>query len=181
MVYVMLANGFEEIEALTVVDLLRRAEIETKTVSIDDSRVAGSHGITVYADLLWHEINERKIDAIVLPGGMPGTKNLLNFAPLCELILKMHEKKKYLCAICAAPMILGQLGILNNMNVTCYPGFEKELKGAILSAGKAVSCENIITSRGAGTAVEFGLTIIAKLQSRELAEQIGDQIQLNKG
>ncbi len=171
MVYVFLAQGFEEIEALTAVDLLRRAEIPVKTVSIEGGEVTGSHNITVKADMLLSDITE-DFDAVILPGGMPGTTNLNECSNIHEILDIANKNQKLICAICAAPMILGMHGLLKGKKATSYPGFEKYLEGAILSEERVCSDGNIITSRGAGTAAEFAAAIITALEKKETAEEI---------
>ncbi len=172
MVYVFLAEGFEEIEALTVVDILRRAEIEVKTVSVKDKTVMGAHGIEVTADILKNEVEQDKTEAVVLPGGIPGTPNLKKDETVKDCVLASAEKGKYVCAICAAPSILGEWGLLRGKTATCYPGFEDKLAGAKLSEEAVCVDGNILTSRGAGTAAEFAFAITSKLKSRETADRL---------
>lgn len=176
-VAIFLADGFEEIEGLTVVDLLRRAEIEIEMVSISDSdMVTGAHNIKVKADKTFQEVEFQTIDMIILPGGMPGTKNLLKFEPLNEKIKEFYKKGNMLAAICAAPMILGANGILVGKKATCYPGFEQELKGAEVVPESVVIDGNIITSRGLGTAIEFAGVMIEHLKDKKLADNIKESI-----
>lgn len=176
-VAIFLADGFEEVEGLTVVDLLRRAEIEIEMVSISNSdMVTGAHNIKVKADKTFQEVEFQTIDMIILPGGMPGTKNLLKFEPLNEKIKEFYKNGKMLAAICAAPMILGANGILVGKKATCYPGFEQELKGAEAVQESVVVDDNIITSRGVGTAIEFASVIIEHLKDKKLADNIKESI-----
>ena len=176
-VYLFLAQGFEEIEALTVVDLLRRAGISITTVSISDSlQVNGAHNISVTADALFSNLDFSDASLLVLPGGGPGTCNLNAFEPLKDLLKNFYAQGKYIAAICAAPMILGQLGFLNGRNATCYPGFEKELVGAHHVTTPVVVDGSIITSRGLGTAIDFSGELIAILKDSETADQIKKQI-----
>ena len=150
-VYLFLANGFEEIEGLTVVDLLRRANIEIVMVSITgDLYVTGSHQITTKADVLFEKADYSDADMLVLPGGMPGTKYLSEHRGLDELLKQFFGKGKKLSAICAAPSVLGAKGILKGKHATCYPGFEEALDGAIVTNEAVVIDENIITSKGMG-------------------------------
>lgn len=168
MIYLFLADGFEEIEALTVVDLLRRAEIEIKTVSIKPDRlVSGAHKIPVVADLILDDVNYEDATALILPGGMPGTTNLAKSKTLTQMLVKAHKDEKMIGAICAAPSILGDLGILEGRKAVCYPGFESRLKGATVSEEPAVRDGHIITSKAAGTAVDFSLKLIKHLKSKE--------------
>ena len=166
-----LATGFEEVEALAVVDVLRRAGITCDMVSVTGEKtVTGSHGISVIADCLFEEASES--DAIILPGGMPGTINLKQHEGLAALIREYDEKKKLLCAICAAPTVYGEMGLLVGKEATCYPGSEAKLLGA-LPVRDAVACDgNYITSRGVGTAIEFGLAIVTKLVDKQTADQV---------
>lgn len=168
MIYLFLADGFEEIEALTVLDLLRRAEISVQSVSVKpEKQVMGAHKIQVTADLLLDDVNYEGLIGIVLPGGMPGTTNLSKCKPLSELLIKAHEDQKWIGAICAAPTILGDLGILEGRKAVCYPGFESKLRGATVADDAAVRDGHIITSKAAGTAVDFSLKLIKHLKSKE--------------
>jgi len=172
MVYIMLAEGFEEIEALSVVDILRRGEVDAKTVSVYNTpMVCGAHGIEVKADIMFDDI-ENDIDAIVLPGGIPGTPNLQSNKNLEKLILDCAAKGIFVAAICAAPMILGELNLLENRVATCYPSFEKHLKGAILSEDRVCVDGKFITSRGAGTAHDFAFTLLKLLKNPEIKNKI---------
>ena len=171
--YVFLAEGFEEVEALTVVDLLRRANVELSMVSISQKKsVTGAHGIVVEADVLYEQANMEEANALILPGGMPGTRNLQAFVPLNEALKAANAQGKLVCAICAAPLVLGQNGILQGKKACCYPGFEEELLGATVCYEPAVKDGNTITSRGVGTAIAFACEIIAELVGREIAEEI---------
>ena len=179
-VYLFLAPGFEEIEALTVVDLLRRANISITTVSItNEFNVIGAHNITITADILFSDADFADADMLVLPGGSPGTCNLNAFDPLKNLLKDFYNKGRYIGAICAAPMILGQLGFLENRKATCYPGFEKELTGATHVTLPVIVDEHIITSRGLGTAIDFSAELIALLKGREVSDQIKKQVIYN--
>lgn len=180
MVYVFLADGFEETEAISPIDIMRRADIEVVLVSITDELcVRGAHGICITADKRIKEIciTDAQPEMLVLPGGMPGTRNLLECTPLCEMLTYANSKNTPISAICAAPMILGRLGILDKKKAVCYPGFEKELAGArIARISKVVTNSNIITAAGMGVAVPFGLAIVEKLRSRKLAQKISKSI-----
>lgn len=175
--YVFLAEGFEEIEGLTVVDLLRRADIETEMVSIGDSlQVTGSHGITVTADRMFELVTLRDGDLYVLPGGMPGTRYLAAHEGLTELLVKEAAAGKKLAAICAAPSVLGGLGLLEGHQAACYPGFEDKLIGAEVVMDKVAVSGSRTTSRGMGTAIEFALALTAQLVSEEKAEELAKGI-----
>lgn len=174
---VFFADGFEEIEGLTVVDMLRRAGVSVSAVSIMGRlEVTGAHDIKIAADTLYEDEDFKDTDMLVLPGGMPGTTNLGNFRPLCELLMDFNSRGKYIAAICAAPSILGLLGILKGKRATCFPGFENQMTGTELSKDRCVICDNIITSRGPGTAIDFAGELIALLQSREKAEALKEEI-----
>lgn len=176
-VYLFLAEGFEEVEGLTVVDLLRRADMDIKMVSIEESlMVQSSHGVMVKADMKFEDVDFEHADMIVLPGGMPGTKHLLEHEGLKQKLLEFHREGKMLGAICAAPMVLGENGILEGKKAVCYPGFEEHLKGAEVGTWEAVQDGNVITSRGLGTAIEFGLTIVSHFKGTEKAEKIRKSI-----
>lgn len=179
-VLVFLANGFEEIEGLTVVDLLRRADIETQMVSVTGTlEVTGSHGITVHADVLFDQIDVSQAELYVLPGGMPGTKNLAAHEGLCKLLQDAAAGSKKIAAICAAPSVLGGPGILKNKKAVCYPGFENQLTGAEVGNQQVVVDGNIITSRGMGTAIPFGLALVAELLDQDTADDLAGKIIYN--
>ena len=164
--YVFLAEGFEEIEALTVVDILRRDNILTETVSITKSKeVTGSHMITVKADRTIDEIDTKDAAMLILPGGMPGTVNLKDCDKLVNMLKEFNNTNRHIAAICAAPTVFGELGFLEGKTATCYPGMEKQLLGAKLSTNEVVTDGNITTSRGMGTAIAFALEIIKIIDS----------------
>ncbi|MCR5177996.1 MAG: DJ-1/PfpI family protein [Lachnospiraceae bacterium] len=170
---VFLAEGFEEIEALTVVDLLRRARIGCGTVSVGPDRmVTGSHKITVTADLLFDQVDFDALDMIILPGGAPGTENLRNFKPLTDRVTEFDAAGRYISAICAAPTIFGQLGLLKGKKACCYPGLEDKLEGADVSMDSVCVDGHITTSRGMGTAIDFALAIIERFQGTQAAEDM---------
>lgn len=173
MVYLFLANGFEEIEALCVLDFLRRAGVEVKTVGINGKVANGSHNIPVICDIEDNELNtEADFDMIILPGGMPGSTNLDNSVVVDTMIKKALEGDKFICAICAAPFVLGKRGILNGKNATCYPGFEKELLGSKILDQGVVRDGKIITGRAMGSAHDFGLEIVDALCGKEMKEKL---------
>ncbi|MSR94443.1 DJ-1/PfpI family protein [Clostridiaceae bacterium 68-1-5] len=174
---VFLAEGFEEIEALTVVDLLRRAEIYVDIISVEaQEAVRGSHGICVQADTLFEETDFSEYHMLVLPGGMPGTTNLQEHRGVCTLVKRFLVEGKYVAAICAAPVILSGLGLLRGKRVTCYPLVEQQLQGAVLTGGRTAVDGQIITGRSAGGAVEFALKIIEILAGEEKAGEIAEGI-----
>ena len=178
MVYVFLAEGFETIEALTVVDILRRGKIEVATVSITDNRmVESAQKIAVQADLCIADLEENA-QMYVLPGGIPGTPNLKNCDKVMECIQKQYKKGGYIAAICAAPGILAELGYLNGKEAIAYPDYEEVLQanGANVVRNGAVIADNIITGRAMGTAVDFGLAILSVLAGEACAKQVADAI-----
>ncbi|MDD3140527.1 MAG: DJ-1/PfpI family protein [Lachnospiraceae bacterium] len=178
---VFLADGFEEIEALTVVDLLRRAEVQVRTISITGKlTVHGAHGIDVLADELFEQAEYDKIDMIVLPGGMPGTLHLLEHPGLEKVIQKFHEKEQYIAAICAAPSILGDRGYLKGRVATSHPSVIARLTGAISTDKEVVQDGHIITSKGMGTAIVFSLKLIEILVDEEKAKTISNAIVFNE-
>ena len=175
MVYVFLADGFEEIEALTPVDLLRRAGVEVKTVSIypDRKNVTGARAIEVKADITIDGVDTGMADIIVLPGGMPGTVNLLECRELMDMVDEQNGQKKRIAAICAAPArILGSKGLLKGKKATCYPGLENMMDGATPVIKTVVTDENITTSRGLGTALDFACELITLLCGKEKSDEI---------
>lgn len=174
-VNIFFADGFEEIEALTVVDLLRRADIKTNMVSVTgDLKVHGAHGINIDADVLFDECGEA--DMLVLPGGMPGTNNLKAHQGLNDMIKAYDKNGKYLAAICAAPTVYGGMGLLSDKRACCYPGMEDGLKCAEALVDDVVIDGKYITSRGAGTAMKFALTLIGILKDEETAVKLANSI-----
>ena len=175
-VYVFLATGFEEVEALTVVDILRRGGIDCKTVSVMEQKtVTSSHNVTVEADCLFSEISG-DADMLVLPGGIPGTPNLVAHKGLCDMLQAHNEAGKWLAAVCAAPTVLGGLGILDGRQATCFPSKMDELICGEKKTDSVVMDGNVITSRGMGTCIDFGLKLLELLDSREAAVKIGKAI-----
>jgi len=176
-VSIFFADGFEEVEGLTVVDLLRRAKIEITVVSITGNQfVTGSHQITIKTDALFEEKIFDEEDMLVLPGGMPGTRNLSAHEGLDKLLKNFHAKGKKLSAICAAPSVLGEKGLLKGKNATCYPGYEAALIGATVKDTAAVTDGNIITSKGMGTSIDFSLALIKDLVGEAEASKIAASI-----
>lgn len=176
-VCVFFGTGYEEIEALAVVDLLRRENIDTDMVSVMEERtVAGSHNIAVVMDKMLAEVNFDEVDMIVLPGGMAGTRKLEACEELMIQVDAFVKAGKPVCAICAAPSILGHRGHLQGKKATAYPGFEDQLIGAEVLCEPAVTDGNIITGRGMGCAVEFGLAIVEYLKGTEIKEALAEKI-----
>lgn len=181
MVYLFLADGFEEIEALCPLDLLRRAGIEVVTVGVGSKLIHGAHGIDVSADISTDEAAEmlesKKLDMVILPGGMPGTLNLKNDYIVNKFVDKAYSDGKFIAAICAAPSILGEKGLLRSVRATCFPGFEDSLEGASLAAESVVTDGRFITAKGMGVALEFGLALISALISPDKANEIRSAVQ----
>ena len=176
-VCVFLADGFEEIEGLTVVDLLRRAGIEVTTVSITDSKIIhGAHGIDVLADKLFEETDFEGQDMLVLPGGMPGTLHLGAHEGVRVELEKAYAAGKFLAAICAAPSVLGKYGFLKGRKATSYPGFEAQLEGAEYVYDAVAVDGKIVTSRGMGTAIPFSLALVEQLSDKETALKLKEAI-----
>ncbi len=170
---IFMANGCEEIEGLTVVDILRRAGLDIEMISINETKeVTGSHGITFMADTLFENVNFDGLDAVVLPGGMPGTLNLGGHAGVVATIQTFAEEGKLVAAICAAPSVLGAAGILNGKHAVCYPGFEEKLTGAIVSEDTVMTDGNVITSRSMGTAIDFALAIVKYFKGEDAAADL---------
>ncbi len=173
MLYLFLAEGFEEIEALGTLDVLRRAGVEAKTVGVTGPVVTGSHGIPVTADLVIDEaVKGQDLDGVILPGGMPGTKNLEASDSVVDFLRYCREHGLLIAAICAAPSVLGHLGFLEGKKATCFPGFETELRGADYTADSVTEDGNIITGKGAGAAHLFGEAIAARFVGREAAHNV---------
>lgn len=176
-VFIFLANGFEDIEAVAPIDIFRRAGIEVITVSITDNKeVCSAHGLTVLADNTFKNTDFSGDNLLYLPGGMPGTKNLDEHEELKNLIAQQINNNNPIAAICAAPSILGKMGLLSNKEVICYPGFEDSLEGAIISKNKIVKTENISTAKAAGVAIEFALKLVEDIKGKEKAQKVADSI-----
>ena len=181
MVYMFLAEGFEEVEALCPLDLLRRAGVKVMTVGVGGKVIRGSHGIEVIADVTTYEADKLLLknpaDMVILPGGMPGTLNLQANEVVQHFIAEAVRGGKYLAAICAAPLILGELGLLCGKEAICYPGFEDKLVGAKISERSVVTDGCFITAKGMGVALEFGLALVRALVSDEKACELRAAVQ----
>ena len=177
-VYIFMADGFEEIEALAVVDMLRRAQIKVIMVSVMEDRIVkGAHEIQVIADAVFEECEWKDADMLVLPGGSIGAKSLEEHEGIRNILLEYDNKNRWIAAICAAPGVLGQIGLLKDRHATCYPGLEYKMIGAIPEPKSVVVDGKYITGRGMGASIEFSLAIIEELEGKGLAEQIQEQIQ----
>ena len=174
-IFVFLTTGFEEIEALATTDILRRAGLDVRTVSLTGQQVvSGSHGIPVTADILFDQLNPDDIEMLVIPGGTPAFND---HAELKNLIQNFYDRGGKIAAICASPMVFGTMGLLNGRKATCYPGFEKYLEGAEVIAGQAVVTDgNITTGRGPGLTIDFALTLVEILAGRETRDNVAAQL-----
>lgn len=179
MFVLFLADGFEEVEALTPLDMLRRAGVEVTTVGVGGKQITGAHGIPITADMQEGDVDVSCMDGVILPGGMPGTKNLEACQAVQKALDTCADKHLLIAAICAAPSILGHKGLLQNKKATCFPGFEADCAGAQLLPVGVVRDGNIITAKGAGCALYFGAEIVAYVKNRAAAEQLVQDMQWN--
>lgn len=178
MFYMFFADGFEEVEAIAALDVIRRAGIKAESVGIGSREIKGAHGITVICDKTSEDIKpDKALEGIILPGGMPGTTNLLADETVDSFIDYCSDNGLYLCAICAAPMILGRKGLLGGKKAVCFPGFESELKGAELSEAYVCIDGSIITAKGMGSAVNFGLAIVSAVCGEQAAAKLKATLQ----
>lgn len=178
---VFFAQGFEEIEALTVIDICRRGGVEAEMVSVTgEEEVTSSHGVSVKMDKLFENADFEEYDMLVLPGGMPGTKNLEAHAGLMAQVDRFYAENRYIAAICAAPSIFGHKGFLKGRRACSYPSFESHLEGAEITAGPVEIADHVITSRGMGTAIDFGLAILKIFCGSEKAEELSKGIVYNR-
>lgn len=177
---VFLAEGFEEIEAVTCIDLFRRAEIEVEALGVTSMRVCGAHGVEVVADSLLEGANA-PWDAIVLPGGMPGAATLRDNPTVHKRICEQHHRGAWLAAICAGPIALGAAGLLQGRRATCYPGFEGQLAGAYVENAPVVRDHNLITSRGPATVFAFALTVVECLKGPGVANELAQNLLVAPG
>ena len=176
MVYIFLATGFEEIEAMTPCDLLRRAGLEVALVGVNGMEIVGSHGIRVRADIPLDAVHVEQAEMLVLPGGLRGVQSLLNCRAALEQVRRGWETEKFVCAICAAPTVLASLGIVGDREAVCYPGKEPEMGAARIVDAPVVRSGRLITGRAAGASVPFALALIEAMKGREEAERIAKQI-----
>ncbi len=180
MIALLLADGFEEIEAITVVDVLRRADIDISLVSIGENKcITGCHNIKIQADLTLNELEKEKLSMLVLPGGMPGTTNLLNSKAVDSCLAYCLANDVKLAAICAAPIVLAKAECLKNIKATCFPGFENKMFGANLVNTACITDKNITTANGPGAAMVFALEILSIFRGKEFADEISKQMQNN--
>jgi len=178
-VLVYLAPGFEEIEAVTIIDLLRRADIEVMVVGLIEKSVTGSHGITILSDITIEQVDPGDYDYLVLPGGQPGTNNLKKNKKVIESIKSFMQDNKLIGAICAAPIVLLEAGILKNKRITSYPSEKTVFTSAVYEESSVVKDDNIITSRGVATAIDFALDLIREIKGDTIRHEIAEQILYN--
>ncbi|NCE64844.1 DJ-1/PfpI family protein [Pseudoflavonifractor sp. 524-17] len=177
MIFILLGQGFEEAEALVPADLLRRAGLEVLLVGVDSLQVTGGHGITVLADCLLRDVSADQADMVVLPGGLGGVYAIQSSLPAQSLIQGAYDRGIYLAAICAAPTILANLGILDRKGAVCYPGMEEEMGSAVVEKGTpVVHSGHIVTAEAAGSVFEFGLKLVEVLQGAQAAQEVRDAI-----
>lgn len=177
-VYAFIADGMEETECLAAIDVLFRGGIEVTLVSVmGRQEIVSTHGIHIRADVLFEDINCKEADVLLLPGGMPGTRHLGEHQGLCEALKEAAADGRRVAAICAAPSVLGRLGLLEGKRATCYPGFEKELIGAEYTREGVVTDGDVTTSRGLGYALDFGLELLKCLTDEKTAEEVKAAIQ----
>ena len=180
MVYVFLADGFEEVEALSPVDILRRGGVEVTTVGVDKKAVTGRTNITVSADIDCDSFELKDVEGVILPGGMPGTLNLEKSSVVNSALEYTYDNNLLIGAICAAPSILGHKGYLKGKSATCYPGFEDTFDGGKYTGESVSVCQNIITGKGAGVAIDFGLALLKYLKGEKTMKKVYDSIQCPK-
>ncbi len=178
-VLVPFAEGFEEIEATSIVDVLRRAMMDVVTVSITGNReVKGSHGMVITTDALMESVNSSDFNSIALPGGMPGSSNLRENEGVIQAVREIHERNKLVAALCAAPIVLARAGVISGKKVTCYPGFVEELGDAHYTGEPVEQDETIITGRGPGCAIPFALKIVELADGPDTAANLRDSMQV---
>ncbi len=173
---IYLAPGFEEIEAVTIIDLLRRADIDVTVAGLEEGAVTGSHGISIQSDVYYEDINPDEFDYMVLPGGQPGTNNLKQNLKVLDSLKKFRKGNKLIGAICAAPIVLHEAGILEGKKVTSYPSEEKVFNTSIYQSSAVVKDDNIITSRGVGTAIDFALDLIGEIKGENVKQDTAARI-----
>ncbi|MGN1098517.1 MAG: DJ-1 family glyoxalase III [Clostridia bacterium] len=177
MVYLFLADGFEIVEAMAPLDMLRRAKVDVKTVGLFSRTVTCSKGVELKADLSMDEVDMKNCEMIILPGGLPGAEHLRDSEEIGEIVDYAEASGLYIAAICAAPMVIGRRGVLRGKKATCFPGYEDELLGAECTGEGVVRDGKVITAKGAGRSVEFGLALVEALCGREKAAEIKEKIQ----
>jgi 4-methyl-5(b-hydroxyethyl)-thiazole monophosphate biosynthesis len=180
MVYLFIANGSEEVEALTPIDILRRGGVEVTTVGVGGKTITGSHNVKITADISEEDLNLKDVQAVILPGGMPGTINLENSSYVQNAVEFAIENNLLVGAICAAPSILGHKGYLKGKKATCFPGFEETLSGAEYTGDFVTQSDNIVTGKGMGSALLFGLKLLENLKGKEISQKVQGTLQCPK-
>ncbi len=175
-VLVLLSPGFEEIEAVTVIDILRRAEIDISIVGLEKNIVSGSHDISINCDVFYKDIDIDKFDFLVLPGGQPGTNNMKSNPTVIEWLQKFNQENKKIAAICAAPTVLEKAKVIDNINITSYPSEADKFDVEYYSNKVVVQDKNIITSRGVGTAIDFSLELVNIIKGKEIRDELASKI-----
>lgn len=178
-IIVPLANGFEELEAITVIDVLKRADLEVEIITLKDLEVESSNQIIIKADKKIEQVKREDLAGIILPGGMPGAKNLKDNPKIIEIVQDLAANNDLIAAICAAPIVLSKAGVIANKKITSYPGFEEELKAKQYLQQRVVVDENVITARGPGVALEFAMAIIKYLQGEKEVNKLKDAMLTN--
>lgn len=180
-VYLFFAEGSEEVEALSVVDILRRGGVDVKIVSVTDQlKVTSSHGVKIEADVLFDDVDLADAEMLVLPGGLPGAYNLAEHEGLAAAIRKQYEKSGNLAAICAAPLVYGRMGLLEGRKATCYPGFDENLKGATYTGALVEEDGQFITGKGPAAVFAFGLALLKRVAGAEKAEAVKNGMLYNE-
>ena len=177
MVYIFLADGCEEIEALAPLDILRRGGVEVKTVGVTGMKIHGAHGINIEADIDFNMVDASLADAVFLPGGGVGSDNLYESFDVRDITEQVYNNGNIVAAICAAPKVLGRMGLLKGKKATCYPGFEDELLGAEIVGESVVTSDNVITANGMGAAFKLGFELLRNLKGEETAQRVKNEIQ----
>ena len=177
MYYLFLANGFEITEAMAPLDVMRRAGLEVKTVGVTGEMIQSSNGVSIKPDMDISEITYDDLDGAILPGGMPGTLNLKSSSAVTDCVKYCYDNSKLVASICAAPSIFGEMGLLRDRRATCFPGFENALKGAVHTGAHVETDGNVITSKGAGCALEFGHAIVSFAVSKDAADKVLSDMQ----
>lgn len=178
-ILIFLAQGFEEIEAVTCIDVLRRAEVEVVTLALDELEVKGAHNIIIKADKSINEVNLKEFDGVLLPGGMPGAANLRDNGKVINIVKEFNDTGKLVSAICAAPIVLEKAGVIMGRNATSYPGFNKEMESCNYKEDRVVVDGNIITAKGPGVALEFAMLVVNYLQGKEMVTKLKEEMITN--
>ena len=176
MVYMLLTDGFEDIEAIEVLDILRRSGVSVKTVGVFGEKVTSSHGVTVFCDMISSGVKKEELDMLILPGG-PGHTEYEKSAEVISLINHAADNKKYIASICAAPSVIGKMGLLDGKKFTCYPGFEEFCRGGIFTDKKVEADGLFVTGKGPGAAADFGFMLAEILTDKKTADSVKEQMQ----